>query len=131
MKITDLKNLQVDEFTSVDPVTVSPSIELIVVKDIMEKSKIRHLPVVENNVCVGLLSERSLFAYNNEQLQRMCVIDVMTKDPFTVRSSDLLKDVAFEMSSRRIGSAVVNDENDHLYGIFTSIDALNTIIEIL
>jgi predicted transcriptional regulator len=53
----------------------------------------------------------------------------MNTDVFSVKSSDLIKDVVFEMSNRKIGSAIVLSSDETMYGIFTSTDALNTIIE--
>jgi acetoin utilization protein AcuB len=40
-----------------------------------------------------------------------------------------MDEVAFEMSSRKIGSVLVT-EDDQLLGIFTVTDALNALIEI-
>ena len=54
----------------------------------------------------------------------------MVRDPLTVSSEMPLDEVAFEMSTRKVGSVIVNDENDELLGIFTVTDALNALIEI-
>ena len=58
--------------------------------------------------------------------------DVMVTDPVTVSAGDTLDAVAFEMSEKKIGSVIVNDENDNLLGVFTVTvtDALNALIEI-
>ena len=55
----------------------------------------------------------------------------MTADPYTVSIEANLDDVAFEMSRNKYGSAIVMDNNDEVYGIFTSTDALNALIEVL
>lgn len=125
----DLKNLKVDEFTSVEPVTVSLGTSTMEASRLMEAHNIRHLPVLENGCPVGIVSKRDISILECD-LADLPVEEIMTPDPFTVRSTDLLKDVVFEMSSRKIGSVLVNDEDDKLYGIFTSIDALNSIIEL-
>ncbi len=54
----------------------------------------------------------------------------MARDPVTVSSQDSLDKVAFEMSQNKIGSVLVNDENENFLGIFTATDALNALIEI-
>jgi acetoin utilization protein AcuB len=54
----------------------------------------------------------------------------MASDPVTVNSQASLDVVAFEMSQNKIGSVLVNDENEKFLGIFTVTDALNALIEI-
>ena len=54
----------------------------------------------------------------------------MASDPVTVNSQASLDEVAFEMSQKKIGSVIVNDENENFLGIFTVTDALNALIEI-
>jgi len=126
----DLKNLKVDEFTSVEPITIKDDSSVMEAAKLMEVNNIRHLPVIKDGTAVGIISKRDISILESD-LASMSVSEIMTLDPYTVRSTDLLRDVVFEMSSRKIGSALVNDSEDKLYGIFTSIDALNTIIELL
>jgi acetoin utilization protein AcuB len=54
----------------------------------------------------------------------------MALNPITVNSQTSLDEVAFEMSKNKIGSVIVNDEEDKFLGIFTATDALNALIEI-
>lgn len=131
-KKLDMANLTVDEFTTVEPISISHTDNVLNAGRIMNEKGIRHLPILENGVAIGIISKRDITAQDpNKDLAHLSVTEIMTEDPFTVRSTDLLKDVVFEMSSRKIGSALVNDENNKLYGIFTSIDALNSIIELM
>ena len=39
--------------------------------------------------------------------------------------------VAYRLSAEKKGSAIILDENDDLYGIFTTTDALNALVELL
>ena len=55
----------------------------------------------------------------------------MAEHPLTVSASLPLDEVAYAMSERRVGSAIVNDEKGELLGIFTATDALNALIEIV
>ena len=125
----DLKNLTVDEFTTVEPITILEGGSVMEASKLMEVNNIRHLPVLRDGTAIGIISKRNISVLECD-LADMPVVEIMTLDPFTVRSTDLLKDVVFEMSSRKIGSVLVNDSDDRLYGIFTSIDALNSIIEL-
>jgi len=126
-----MKNLTIDEFTTVDPITVDPNSKLCKAKTLMIDHGIRHIPVVLNGKGIGIVSERSLHTLSDDVLENTLVSEVMVINPFTVQSNNMLKDVVFEMSSRKIGSALVNDREQNLYGIFTSVDALNTVIELL
>ncbi|MBT6325775.1 MAG: CBS domain-containing protein [Bdellovibrionales bacterium] len=126
-----MKNLTIDEFTTVDPITVDPNSKLCKAKTLMIDNGIRHIPVVLNGKGIGIVSERSLHTLSDDVLENTLVSEVMVINPFTVQSNNMLKDVVFEMSSRKIGSALVNDREQNLYGIFTSVDALNTVIELL
>ncbi|HOM14314.1 MAG TPA: CBS domain-containing protein, partial [Rubrivivax sp.] len=50
--------------------------------------------------------------------------------PLTVNAAAPLDEVAYAMSERKVGSAIVNDENGEFLGIFTATDALNALIEL-
>ena len=127
----DKENLVVDEFTSVNPVTCQFDDSLQEVKRIMRENGIRHLPVCHEQVLVGLVSERRLHALNEEQLHYLKAKDVMATEILTAYRNTLLRDVVYEMSDKKIGSALITDRDNKLYGVFTSTDALNTIIELL
>lgn len=125
----DLANLTVEEFTSVDPVVLSQGATVGEAKKLMKNHGIRHLPIMDGQRAVGLVTERMLAPFPDTEMAP--IEGVMIEDPFVVRSQDLLKEVVFEMSSRKIGSALVTGPDGRtLYGIFTSIDALNAIIEL-
>ena len=54
----------------------------------------------------------------------------MKKDPYCASPHARISEVAMEMSSNKYGSAIILD-NEGGIGIFTSIDALNALIEIV
>jgi len=55
----------------------------------------------------------------------------MEHSPYVVESGTPLDQVALEMSNRKIGSAIVRNFDSFNYGIFTSTDALNALIEVV
>jgi CBS domain-containing protein len=57
--------------------------------------------------------------------------DFMTAAPYCVPAGTPLEEVAFEMSAHKFGSVLVTDEDGNVSGIFTSIDALNALVEVL
>lgn len=126
-KSMNKKNLSVDEFTTTCPVTAGPDDFLGEVLAAMKLANIRHMPVTSTGQVVGLVSHRDATGDNEQTL----VGEVMKTEVYTVSKDDMIHDVAFEMSARKIGSAVVVDENEELYGIFTTTDALNALVEVV
>lgn len=125
-------SIKVEEFTTVNPIIVSQEDSLDKVKTIMMEKDIRHLPVIDNGQPVGIISNRDVNLTHRFDLNfKLKAKDIMTADPYTVSFEANLDDVAFEMSRNKYGSAIVMDNNDEVYGIFTSTDALNALIEVL
>lgn len=128
----DLDNLTVEEYTSPSAITCDAGTKINELEDIMKSNGIRHLPVTKNNKVVGIISERLLLTFLNFDIEREILAEeIMTPDPYSVIKSSSLQDVVFTMSERKIGSALVVDNYDALYGIFTVTDALNALVEIL
>lgn len=128
-------SLPVEEFTTPDPIMVTQDTALDEIQMLIEKSGVRHLPVVGNNQVVGIISDRDLRFYSglsDAEKYQITAADIMSPDPLTVSCSTPLDQVAFLMSERKVGSAIVIEEdNDQLYGIFTATDALNALVELV
>ncbi len=127
-------SVPVEEFTTPDPITADENMMIDDLQRLMEKHGIRHLPIVRDNRVVGVISDRDLRLFSGlsaaEKFQVQAA-DIMAEHPLTVSASLPLDEVAYAMSERRVGSAIVNDENGELMGIFTATDALNALIEIV
>lgn len=129
-----MKNLQlpVEEFTTPDPITAFEDTNLDTLAKIMKENQIRHVPILNGRKVVGIVSERDLRLVSGLDLREKTQItaaDIMAREPLTMDARATLADVAFEMSSRKIGSVIVT-ENDQFMGIFTATDALNALIEV-
>lgn len=121
------------KFMTSSPLTVNSEQSLDYAKDIMKKNQIRHLPVLDGGKTVGLISERDIdfiMNFKGANLEQNKVSDAMTADPYTVDAQTLLDDVCKVMASDKIGSVLVQD-NKKLVGIFTWIDALNAMSELM
>lgn len=126
-------NLPVEEFTTPDPVTAIETTSLEALVQLMKEHEVRHLPIVRGEKIVGIISDRDLriaSGLNSREKMQIQASDIMIQDPVTVNSQTSLDEVAFEMSQNKIGSVIVNDENEKFLGIFTVTDALNALIEI-
>lgn len=126
-------NFPVEEFTTPNPITAIEETRLEDLDRLMKENSIRHIPIVKGVEVVGVVSDRDLrmvsgLTKGEKRLVRAS--DIMATDPVTVSAGATLDQVALEMSQKKIGSVVVNDENDKFYGIFTVTDALNALIEI-
>ena len=109
------------------PFTVTRDDLLSTADALFKKHGIRHLPVLDGGVLVGMLSERDmqvaqLFAGTRE----MKVDIVMSTEPYLVDPMTSLTEVAQEMGKRRQGVAVVV-ERGNVVGVFTSVDALRAV----
>ena len=89
---------------------------------VMKKYKIRHLPVVEKNKVVGIVSERDLKSKGKSN--STSVDDVMVANPYRVKRGQLLAAVAQKMAEKKYGCAVIEDDKGDVVGIFTTTDAL-------
>ena len=121
----------VDEYTSPILVKVNANASLDKALELMQENRIRHLPVEELGKVVGIISERDLLTHQGKNwTTMMTVADIMNPNLFSVYGTEGLGDVAFQLSSQKVGSALVLDESGDVYGIFTTTDALNALVEI-
>ena len=129
---TKLCDIPVDEYTTPCPQVLTKGTELLAAMELMQKEGIRHLPIVEGNRAIGILSERDVKVISNlEWAKKLNVEDIMTESPYTVTPDTSLEKVTYEMSANKYGSAIVADDDGSIQGIFTTTDALNALIEII
>ena len=132
ISVSQLLNIKIDEFTSPCSVIAELTTPLPIILKIFDQENIRHLPIIENNKAIGILSDRDVrIFWNKPWAVDLVAQDIMIKDPYSVIEGSNLIDVVYEMSKNKIGSALVENNEGETVGIFTSIDALNALIEIL
>lgn len=114
------------------PLTIDIEQTLDEAQRLMSKLDVRHLPVLAGDRLVGLLSERdiNLAAGLGMGLELVAAGNAMSVGPFTVPPEQHLSTVVRVMAERKIGSAVVV-ENERVVGMFTSTDALRLLSQIL
>ncbi len=96
--------------------------------EVMQEHDLRHLPVLQDGVVVGEISDRDLRVW---QLQKefkfeTAISHVMIAPPFIVDPGAPLTEVANEMAARKIGCAIVVS-GGRLSGMFTITDALRAL----
>lgn len=129
--------IPVEEYTSPNPIGVQPQDTLGKVIEVMADCSCRHVPVVNGQVPLGIISDRDIYQAcwapdkQDAALESICAKDIMTEELFRVNKADMIDEVVLSMSDKKIGSAIVEDDDGLLYGIFTSTDALNALIEVI
>ncbi|HQW13164.1 MAG TPA: CBS domain-containing protein [Saprospiraceae bacterium] len=105
--------------------TISPDDKLDVVREIFRSKRLHHLPVVENDKLVGLLTTVDLLWLNRplETYNEIKVSDVMTTKLATLESTDKIGSAAELFLLNRF-HAVPVVENGKLIGLVTSFDIL-------
>ena len=123
----------VKQHMSPSPQTIGQEQPLVVAHQMMRKHGIRHLPVLARGKLVGVLSQRDLhFIETLEDVDtaEVEVSEAMSPDTYTVSPDATLREVAAEMADHKYGSAVVLD-GEHVVGIFTAVDGLRALSELL
>ena len=125
--------IPVEEFTSPSPVMVEEHQTAFEALNLMAKHECRHIPVTSSGKLSGIISDRDIFRGGkiSEDSEQIKVKDLMTREVYRVSRKENLDKVVFTMSDKKIGSAIVEDLDDDFFGIFTSTDALNALVEIM
>jgi CBS domain-containing protein len=134
-----INNGLIKQWMSSPVVTVSPDTSLTEAREILSEEHIRALPVVKNNKLVGIITRRGLLRvdlsflideswHSGADMDHETVLDVMTKNPLTVRPDAQLPKAARIMLENKITALPVL-EKDNLVGILTNSDFLRFIIE--
>ena len=109
------------------PYTLAPTDSVEQAAVMLREKGVRHLPVVADGTVVGILSERDLFVASRfANTHGMAVEVIMEADPYVVRRSTPLREVARTMEAKRYGAAIVV-EDGRLVGVFTAVDGLRAL----
>ncbi len=104
----------------------------------MREQHIRHLPVLDGEQLVGILSDRDLrrpdwvdeapdLSYPYELDDNLSVGDLMTRNPVTVRTFEPLLHAAELVHLHGYGALPVLDKGGHLVGILTKRDLIGAL----
>jgi acetoin utilization protein AcuB len=116
----------IELYMTAAPHTIGPDQPLSAAHDLMRAHAIRHLPVLDGDALVGLVSLGDLHlleTLDEVDPREATVLEAMSEKPYAVSPREPLRQVAAEMAARKISSAVVV-ENERVVGIFTAVDGL-------
>lgn len=94
---------------------------------LMQDQHVRHLPVLDGGVVVGMISQRDLGLLGAQAPARLGdvrVDEAMSGEPYIVSPEAPLRSVVNTLSTRRLGAAIVV-EHGEVQGVFTTTDALS------
>lgn len=133
----------VGDWMTTDVVSLTEEQDLRFLEDIMRVMRFRHMPVVDEDRLVGLISHRDVLRISassllpaaresSEYLQkRFKVRDVMQRDVNAIPPTMLLKDAARLMVTEKLGCLPIVDEHNCLLGIITESDIVRLAMELL
>ena len=132
------------EVMTSNPIAVTPEATLAEVWDLMREADIRHVPVVQAGVLVGMVSDRDLTSLDvarvlttdgADALRRALatpVVTVMSSDVIFVEMEDDLDDVIELMLEHKVGAIpVVRPDTGDVMGIVSYIDVLRGIQDLV
>lgn len=123
----------IQKYMTTLPHTIRPDMTLAAADKIMHENHIRHLPVLSGGQLVGLLSQRDirlLESFKDVDPAKMQVGEAMAQDVYEVSPSAGLDEVVANMAAKKYGSAVIM-QNSKVVGIFTTVDALQALADLL
>ena len=127
--------MKVQKIMATDLVTLHVDEELSLASDIMNLARIRHLPILEGDRLVGIISQRDLFraslasvmgydyAETRNHLKSVAIREAMVKEVITVGPDSEVQEAGRIMLEKKIGCLPVVQDN-RLVGMLTETDVL-------
>jgi CBS domain-containing protein len=124
-----MKELLIESIMRRGVVATTPTEMLAATRAAMEREGVHQLPVIENDMLVGILSERDLHAHTG-YLERTKVDAAMTWNPVTVRPTETAQHAAHLLIEKSINALPVV-EGGRLVGIVSRTDLLQLLERLL
>jgi acetoin utilization protein AcuB len=136
MSLARLENMSptISCYMTPQPWTIEVKESLAKAHQLMRDHGIRHLPVLDHGRLVGIVSRGDLHlleTIGEFPLESVEVSEAMTEHPYVVRGETPVVDAAAIMAKRKFGCAIVVAEDGRVEGIFTTIDALGVLVDVL
>jgi acetoin utilization protein AcuB len=123
----------VEQFMTHAPHTIGHHQPMATAHQIMREFGIRHLSVLDSGKLVGIVSQRDLHlmeTLRDVDPEEVKVSEAMSEDAYAIGPRSSVRKVAAEMADHKYGCAVVIDK-DCVIGVFTTVDALRALSELL
>jgi acetoin utilization protein AcuB len=115
------------------PWTIAHDASLSQATTVMRDRQVRHLPVLEDGKLVGVISERDIFRLERLRFlhKHFTVEDAMTRDVYTATLDEPVDTVVETMAASKLGSVVVIDRGFGIQGVFTTVDGMQVLADVL
>ena len=134
--------MKVSKYMTQKLITATPEMTVKQAFLLMQSHRVRHIPVVEGEKLVGIISDRDLrrprWAEDLDDWNSYYQIDdahtvedTMTRTPETVRASDPILKAVNILREQRYGALPVLNKLDELVGILSAQDLLGALEEYL
>jgi acetoin utilization protein AcuB len=121
----------IDRYMTTQPWTIVASASLLDALAMMRAHGIRHLPVVDRDKLIGILSDRDVRMHAAIGGDRSAPVrEAMSEPVFSVFAGDPIDEVARTMSEHKYGSAIVTTGSGQVAGIFTMVDACRALADL-
>lgn len=132
----------VREHMTPNPITADVNMPVAKAQRIMQQNGIRHLPVLQENTLVGMMTLSDILEASSPDTNRpdifepsyllaaLPVEELMTPDPVTISPNDTVLEAADLMFQHDIGSLPVV-EDDAVIGIITTTDIFHLVVRML
>src|SRR5208283_2288721 len=135
----------IDKTMTRNVIKVSMETGILEAKALLEKYHIRHLPVVQDdNTLIGVVTDRDVRSAlpspllieqetdkEKEQISKIRVKDIMTKNPIVISPTNTLEDALLLMQKVNVGAFPVVDQQNKLQGIISIRDLMRAFINVL
>ncbi|GEC92739.1 CBS and ACT domain-containing protein [Brevibacillus brevis] len=130
--------MRIEEIMRKKIVTIQPSTTIGEALLLLRANRIRHLPVVENDSLVGIVSDRDLRDAlpsrllthdDDDTVLHKPVANIMNQQVITAHPLDFIEDAALQLYEHKIGSLPIVEGN-RLVGLITESDLFSSLIEL-
>lgn len=125
----EMEEPTVDLYMTPSPLTIEAAQSLSEAHQLMRGHGIRHLPVLDGEKLVGVVSQRDLHLFetlDDVDPEKIAVSEAMSEDTYAVSPESTVREVAAHMADHKYGSAVIVDRGK-VSGIFTAVDGLRAL----
>ncbi|GIO08991.1 acetoin utilization protein AcuB [Brevibacillus reuszeri] len=130
--------MRVEDIMRKTVITVNPTTPIGEALLLLRANRIRHLPVIERDILVGIVSDRDLRDAlpsrlithdDDETVLQKPIADIMKKHVITAHPLDFIEDAALQIYEHKIGSLPIVEGN-RLVGMITESDLFSSLIEL-
>ena len=108
-----LEDQMAENYVTNNLTIVTPDASVTEVYDLMQRTQIRHVPVVEAGKAVGIISDRDIrFVSYSTNVTQLLASDIMTSEPYSVQLNTPLKEIVTYMSKKKINSTLIHNSDD-------------------